>query len=324
MSSANVWTIVLAAGEGSRLSGVALGADGRPVPKQFWRIDQKTTMLEWTLARASRLSARDHIVPIVSAKHRHFWETELRTLPIENVIVQPENRGTAAGILLPLLHVLRRDPDATIVVLPSDHHVADEEVLTRSIRRAQLAVEAEPEAVVLLGMTPDSPDPELGWIQPARGQGMTRPVGAFVEKPSAEIARGLWAQGALWNSFMFVAKAITLAHLFERTQRDLLADFINGVEGAGWGATSLERLYARVPSRDFSREVFQRAPDALRVLPVPACGWSDLGTPPRVEAWREAAATVPAAITEGARRAMSRTRPIRVPLAMPAPVPAMA
>ena len=314
-SSGDLWTIVLAAGEGSRLRELTLDPSGDPVPKQFWRIDQNRTMLQWAMDRARRQSRSDRVVPVVAAKHRRFWKEEFRSLPAANLVIQPENRGTAAGILLPLLRVLTLDPHATVVVLPSDHYVANEDVLERSLRRARLVVEAEPQKVVLLGMTPSHADTELGWIQPTSTGGWARPVEAFVEKPAAELAQELWRKGALWNSFMFVAKAMTLVSLYEESQRALLAAFINRIEAGGWSVSNLERLYEEIPSIDFSRGVLQPSPAALAVLSVPACGWSDLGTPPRVAAWRQAA---PIVGPSAPRRFVRRPTPVASPALSPA------
>ena len=146
----HLWTIVLAAGEGSRLRSLAMDENGNPVPKQFWRIDEETTMLQWSLDRAARWTSRRRTVAVVAAAHRLYWENKMSGIPESNVVVQPQNRGTAVGILLPLLEVISRDREATVVVMPSDHHVADEGVLAECIREARLALEAEPGSVVSL------------------------------------------------------------------------------------------------------------------------------------------------------------------------------
>jgi mannose-1-phosphate guanylyltransferase len=288
----HLWSIVLAAGEGSRLRDLTIGPDGAPVPKQYWKIDGNATMLRWTLNRAARLTSRFRIVPVVAAGHRRHWENNLSGLPTENILVQPENRGTAAGILLPLLNVLSRDPRATVITLPSDHYVEDEMALENSLRRAADAVAAHPERVVLIGITPDHADPELGYLVPA-GSGKEpstragiRPLRAFVEKPPRDLAARLLKRGAAWNSFVMVAKGTTLVRLFERTQPDVLDAFSSAVGAHGWNDVVMEDLYSRLPVRDFSRDVLQEMPSSLWMVVAPRCGWSDLGTPERVRSWR--------------------------------------
>lgn len=289
MRDAHIWTIVLAAGEGSRLRDVAVDERGRSVPKQFWKIDDDHTMLEWTLRRAGRLSGPSRTIPIVAAGHRRYWERDLSAFA-GNLVVQPENRGTAAGILLPLLEVLARDREATVAILPSDHYIANEAVLAASLRRAVVEARSDAEPVVLLGITPDDADPELGYIVPDRRGGTA--VAGFVEKPALPEARELLRRGAVWNSFILVARAVSLVRLFARRQPELLRAFLDGLPARGWSARALETLYASLPSRCFSRDVLQKSVDALRVIVVPPCGWSDLGTPRRVGEWRAARTAV--------------------------------
>ncbi len=298
MPSERIWPIVLAAGNGRRLSGLTGNGNGAGVPKQFWRIDGETTMFRWTLGRAARLAPTDRTIAVVSQDHRAWWEEEAVDLPRENVVAQPANRGTASGILLPLLHVYRRDPEATVVILPSDHYVEDEEVLVRSLCGAVRAVAQEPESVVLLGITPEIPDPEYGWILPSVAGGeSSRPVAAFIEKPNVMTARVLLRDGALWNSFVFAARARALLDLFQHTRPDLTEMFDLAFRGGAPGAVgangtsgsaALRALYDALPDADFSRDVLQGAAHQLRVVAVPPCGWTDLGTPLRVARWREA------------------------------------
>ncbi len=238
-------------------------------------------MLRWALDRARSLAPLENIVTVVAEEHRSWWKPELEALPGANVIIQPRNKGTAAGILLPLITVLRRDPRAMVVVLPSDHYVEDEETLACAIARAAVAVASWPDRLVLLGMTPAEIDTEYGWILPARGRGAVRAVERFVEKPSASLAAELMRQGALWNSFIFVASAGALLRRYGETLAEVLEPFLRDlVVMPRPGA--MRELYAQVPAKDFSRELLQRVADRLDLVVVPPCGWSDLGTPTRL------------------------------------------
>jgi mannose-1-phosphate guanylyltransferase len=282
MTQDHLWAIVLAAGEGRRLSSLTRDARGVPVPKQYCSFGRGRAMLHWALDRAASIAPRDRVVTIVAEEHREWWTRELRALDPGNVVVQPRNRGTAAGILLPLVSVLRRDPEAIVVVLPSDHHVEDEATLAKSMRRAVAAVTADPDRAVLLGITPEEVDTQYGWILPRKGGGgAVRPVERFVEKPGATVAAELLLAGALWNSFVFVASGRLLLHLFEETLPELLEPFLRELVVSP-RAGALEELYERIPERDFSKELLQRVPERLDLVAVPPCGWSDLGTPERL------------------------------------------
>jgi mannose-1-phosphate guanylyltransferase len=225
------------------------------------------------------------IIVVVSALHRRWWESELDDIMPQNVIVQPCNRGTACGVLLPLISLLHRDPRARIVVSPSDHYIQEEGTLILSITKALEQVEARPELLVLLGMVPDRPDTGYGWITPEPGSGDgVRAVTSFVEKPDAELADELMESGALWSSFTFIATVESLMHRFRCSMSWLVDRFSSRLTHSStfdrqYGLLS---LYDRLPTVDFSRRVLEHTDTEVHVLPVPPCGWTDLGTPQRV------------------------------------------
>src|ERR1035437_2625900 len=202
-SYATTWAIVLAGGQGTRLSTLTMAANGISVPKQFCSLRGGACLLQEALIRASAVAPMRRICAVVAAQHRRWWHAPLKSLPKHNVVVEPENRGTAFGILLPLLQVLVRDPNANVVVLPADHHFLNEDTLADSLRQAADLAAADADAIYLLGAEPDEPDPELGYIVPAERNGnKSSRVTQFVEKPDAQIARSLQNRGALLNMFI--------------------------------------------------------------------------------------------------------------------------
>lgn len=296
------WALLLAAGSGTRLSGLTRLGNGASVPKQFCSLAGGPSLLQDALARAGRVAPASRTMAIVAEEHRLWWRDELSELPDENVVAQPLNRGTAAGVLLPLLEILRRDPDATVVMLPSDHFVADESVMEGAIRRALEEVRREPEGIVLLGIEPDAPDSEYGWIVPGNeASDGAYQVRAFVEKPRAPFAAELMDRGGVWNSFLIVAKGPALKALYLRRRPSLLHALALAPRRSNGSLdpVSLARLYASIPVSDFSRELLQGSEDRLRLVTVPFCGWSDLGTPDRlaecVRRWPRVSPTAAAA-----------------------------
>jgi mannose-1-phosphate guanylyltransferase len=286
MAVGATWALVLAAGEGSRLRSLTTKPCGTAVPKQFCSLKGERTLLEEALARARAVTTTQHICTIVAEQHEAWWRSLLGDLPQRNVIPQPRNRGTAIGILYPLLRILARDPHARLVILPSDHYVQEELVLRRSMHAALQALVHWDGAPILLGIEPYEPDPELGYIIPgAYDRYGTQSILHFVEKPPANIAGTVIERGGLWNAFIVVACGQSLLNLFEqscpaivRELRNLVTQYEEGLNVAA----ALSALYERLPQMDFSREVLQAHSSALRVARVPACGWSDLGTPKRV------------------------------------------
>lgn len=278
------WALILAGGEGSRLRSLTMTATGVAVPKQFCSFGGEASLLHDALSRAQSVTRPERTCAIVSEQHRSWWQALDLRIPDENVIEQPLNRGTATGILLPLLRVLHRDPDAGLLVLPSDHFVRKEALLASSLRAAMRSVRQQPDQIVILGISPDEADPELGYIVAGDAATELRSVSEFVEKPSLAVARTLIARGGVWNSFIFAAHGMTLLRAFEDRAPDLVFEMrhiVSRCEPSTQQARLVE-LYERAPDLDFSRDILQRSPTLLRVLTVPPCGWSDLGTPRRV------------------------------------------
>jgi mannose-1-phosphate guanylyltransferase len=283
---ANTWALVLAGGDGTRLRSLTTRPGARPVPKQFCSLHDGPSLLQEALFRARAVTSDRYTTAVVAAHHRHWWEPMLWSLPPANIVVQPENRGTANGILLPLLHIVERDPSARIVILPADHHVREESVLALSLRHAVEQLQWRFDETLLLGLKPEECDPDLGYILPGPTDGRRAlEVKQFVEKPSMALAGELIEQGGLWNSFIVISTAQALLSLFRRRLPEVVKDMRAAVQSDLYdssGGLATAALYERLPAVDFSREILQGNESRLRVLPVPRCGWSDLGTPQRV------------------------------------------
>ena len=278
----NRWTIVLAGGDGTRLRELTSAGRGRSVPKQFCNVFGGPSLIARALRRARDVAGLSRSMVVVAAEHRRWWSGELADVPADNIVVQPCNRGTACGVLLPLMQIMERDPEATVVVLPSDHVVAEEETLLAAIDAATQHLLQEPDRLVLLGLQPEGPDTELGWITPRPiAHHPVSGVSHFVEKPTRERAEELVREGALWNSFIFAMRATELFALFQWALPWLTRMFNYALIQED-GEPAMDRvleLYDRLPNVDFSRAVLQEAGADMRVVAVPPCGWTDVGTP---------------------------------------------
>ena len=267
----NSWALVLAAGEGSRLHSLTTTESGLAVPKQFCSLHGGPSLLHEALERAAVVASPHRVCAVVAAQHRRWWQVPLQHLPEGNVISQPENRGTAHGILLPLLHIAARDPEATVLLLPADHHVRDEGELARSLRQATTLAAKEPQAIIMLGVTPEEPDTELGYIVPADdGRNGSARVLQFVEKPALKQARALLDRGALWNVFIIAATARALLALYKKRLADTVTAMRAAVEGNGDtrpDPAAVAVLYRRLALIDFSRDIIEGQEAALRVVP---------------------------------------------------------
>ncbi len=154
-----IWSIALAAGAGKRLTSVTGG-----IPKQFWRPAGGTSLLEHTLDRLHPITGPSRTVTIVDESHRSCVAAIDRRRPLGQVVYQPQDRGTAAGVLLPLLRVLTDAPDAIVVITPSDHAVAAEGLFHRGLRHAINRVRTGATDTVLFGVEPTSAATDYGWV----------------------------------------------------------------------------------------------------------------------------------------------------------------
>ena len=277
------WAIVLAAGSGARLEKMTGRRNGLAVPKQYCSMYGGPSLLRLALARALTTVPRDRVLCVVAAEHQQWWSRELGELPGENVIVQPYNRGTAVGTLLALLVASSRDRSSRMMFMPADHYVDDEHAFASGISSAFEAIETHTNRVILLGLEPDEPETELGYIlaEPNRHAGV-RQVLRFVEKPAFRQAKSLVELGALWNSFVFGAEVNTMLALFRRRIPDTLSAFRTLAAEPLHDSRSLAFLYGSLEHVDLSKSVFAGSEGDLAVLGVPPCGWTDLGTPERV------------------------------------------
>jgi mannose-1-phosphate guanylyltransferase len=280
------WAVVLAGGEGTRLRRMTTNPQGVVVPKQYCSIGRSSCLLQDALMRARGVAVASRVGTVVAAQHRPWWTSALDDVHESNVFVQPHNKGTALGILLTLLTLEMRDPQATLILLPADHYFRDEEPVTRALRIAGNLACANSSSIYLLGADPESADTELGYILPQHRIGDSPgPIAGFTEKPSQDFAQELITLGALWNLFILGGSVNALLQLFMQAHSDTVSEMREALKTSAAGHTqSLHQFYERILPLDFCRDILELQADRLHVIRVPHCGWTDLGTPKRVEA----------------------------------------
>jgi mannose-1-phosphate guanylyltransferase len=282
----HTWALILAAGEGSRLHSLTTTTDGVAVPKQFCSLYGGASLLQDALDRAAHVAPASRVCCIVATQHRLWWATQLSGLPSRNIIVQPENRGTANGILLPLMLIFARDPDAQVIILPADHYLRDETKFAKSLQSGAEFASTSRNSICLLGIEPEESDTELGYILPTkRSENGAAHVSKFVEKPTLAAAHALRRQGALWNAFILAAPVRQFIKLYDKRFEGVALEMAAVAQidpSAPQFGRLISSLYQRLPRIDFSRDILEGQEPMLRVLTVPHCGWTDLGTPGRV------------------------------------------
>ncbi len=282
------YAIVLAGGQGTRLAPITERIYGYPRAKQFCRFGSERTLLEEALLRAEQFTgAASRIVVSAAACHRAELAECLVDWPGVARAEQPRNRDTTPGILLPLLHIVATDPLATVLVLPSDHAVSDDDAFVHAFVSSLAGLAHHPEKVLLGGASLREPEPDLGWIVPGSSAGHWRRVAAFEEKPTSARTTELHCSGALANTFAFVGRGVAIARLARR----YAPAWWTGLAHNFLDPTGLQALYSSMPPSSFSRDVLSRAADSLGVVALEGVEWSDVGTPERLVAVRGHAMT---------------------------------
>lgn len=287
--STSLWSLILAGGEGIRLRPLTARIVGDARPKQFCPILDGETLLDLTRRRVDLVSRFDRQAIVVSHAHEAYYRYLTSELAPGRLVVQPENRGTAPGILYPLLRIRDLAGDVPVVVCPADHYVSDDAAFMAYVSHAAEIVRQRSDLVVLLGIQAERPETEYGWIEAAPAplalEGEPAfPIRRFWEKPSPKRAAALLARGRLWNSFVMVGWTEAFLTLYRRSLPGLVAAFepLRAALGTDAEAGEAERLYRILPEMNFSDRVLAVAADQLATVRVKDVEWSDWGNADRV------------------------------------------
>jgi mannose-1-phosphate guanylyltransferase len=283
--------IVLAGAKENRLRSFIHYLRGSAAPKQYTNFIGTRSMLEHTLDRAERLVRRSCLYTVVTREHLIHPEVQhqLGARPRETVTVQPEDLGSGPALLLPLLLIHKARPDATVAIFPADNFIVEEELFMTQVAMAFYMVEKNPTDVVLLGVEPDSDDPDYSYIvcEGEAPSGATN-VRHFVEKADAAPARELAAKSALWNTTTIVLRADTAIHLIRRFAPQLYRALreIEAALGTRAEKNVVERAFRRLQPLSFTTDVLQKCaalrPARIRALPVAGVFWSDWRSEERI------------------------------------------
>lgn len=281
--------VILAGGDGSRLKSLTRMIAGDDRPKQFCPILNNRSLLDETRSRAALRIDPSNTFFSLTQKHEVFYERPLWNVSEQNLIVQPENKGTAPAILYSLMRLARSSPNATVAFFPSDHYFSDDEAFMQHVDSAYKAAELNSDSVVLLGIEPLKPETAYGWIEPTKSlfgdlaRSISR-VNRFWEKPTAGVANKLMSGGCLWNSFVMVGKVGAFIDMFREHLPEMFRMFSASAQvfGKPQEAAVIRSIYSWIDETNFSSEVLERSAEKLLVMRVGQVGWSDWGEPHRV------------------------------------------
>jgi mannose-1-phosphate guanylyltransferase/mannose-6-phosphate isomerase len=297
----NVTPVLLCGGSGTRLWPLSR----KSYPKQFTALAGEGSLFQQSARRLSGDADGLAFAPplvVTNADFRFIVTEQLGEAGIDPgpVLIEPEGRNTAPAVLAAALHLLAADPEAVMLVAPSDHVIPDASAFRRAVAAGLPAV-AEGR-IVTFGIAPDRPETGYGYLElTARPDGSGRPIALnrFVEKPDAERAATMLADGNyLWNSGIFLFRAADILAAFETHAPDLIAPVREAVETARADLGFLRLApapWSRVREISIDYAVMEKS-DRLSVVPF-AAGWSDLGGWDAV--WREAGPDARGVVTAG-------------------------
>jgi mannose-1-phosphate guanylyltransferase len=287
MERKHEWAVILAGGDGTRLKSLTRRIIDDERPKQFCPVMGDVTLVEETQKRVAIELAKERTVFVVNRLHEPYYSAILGDTAASNLIEQPRNIGTAPAILYSVLKIATADPQAVVALFPSDHYVSDGQNFMTHIRRALEIAHLRRDLVILLGVEPESPETEYGWIEPAElipGHRQVHRVRRFWEKPCSGLAAVLQLRGCLWNSFVMVASVQALIDVIANATPELYNVFASATPSFGTidEPTMIKKLYTVVGETNFSDRVLALVPERLAVLKVYGIKWNDLGEPKRV------------------------------------------
>lgn len=269
--------VILSGGSGTRLWPLSR----EHLPKQMLNlISPEHSLLQQTVARCNALPVNEDLLVVCNQAHRFLVAEQLRdhgTKP-PHILLEPVGRNTAAGVAVAALYSVQRDPDATLLVMPSDHLIRDLDAFRQAVITG--CTEAKNGNLVTFGIQPDRPETGYGYIR-AEGSSLDpRPVAEFVEKPDRAAAERYLASGKFfWNSGIFLFRADTLLAELEQYAPEIVSACRAALET---GERDLDFLrlghdaFTASPADSVDCAVMERTRKAI-VVPMDA-GWSDLGS----------------------------------------------
>jgi len=276
--SPKIHPVLLAGGSGTRLWPLSR----KSYPKQFARLTGEESLFQ---ASARRFAGPQFAAPMVlTGEDFRFIVTEQLAavrMGTQAIVIEPEGRNTAAPILAAALMLEAADPDALMLVAPSDHVIPDTPAFLSSVEAARARAMAGD--LVTFGITPDAPETGYGYLELAADADPAartpQPLARFVEKPCATRAVEMLAAGNfLWNAGIFLFSVRAIIKAFEVHAPGLLAPVRAALQAAqaDLGFTRLAATpWATVPDISVDYAIMEKA-DNLAVMPYTA-GWSDLG-----------------------------------------------
>lgn len=276
--SEHQYAVIMAGGGGTRLWPISR----KEKPKQLLPLIGHETLFQSTVKRLENLFPPERILVVTVDEQSHVMREQAPEIPEENYLIEPAPRGTASVVGLAATVLLKRDPNASMAVLPSDHFIRNVD-LFHYLLKAAFEV-SQDEYLVMLGITPTLPSTAYGYIQQGKPlDGAYKypayTVKSFKEKPDEQTAQQLLRTGDhSWNSGMFIWQAGTIIKEIERQMPQLGREL--KTIGEAWGTDKqndiLNEHWDMLKNETVDYGIMEKA-ERVAVLPAGGLGWSDVG-----------------------------------------------
>ncbi len=271
------YVVIMAGGIGSRFWPKSRTG----FPKQFLDIlNTGKTLIQWTYERYATFIPKENIFVVTSDEYTAIVKKQLPELCPDNILAEPSRKNTAPCIAYISFKLLQKDPEASLIVAPSDHMILDNEHY-RKITLQALDFVSHIKSLVTLGINPTHPNTGYGYIQHDAmpvADGIYK-VKTFTEKPNLELAKTFLSSGDfLWNAGIFVWQVKNVVKAFELFQPEMFELFDGEKEhyNTPEEKKAIDRIYPLCTNISIDVAVMEKA-DNVYVIPA-SFGWSDLGT----------------------------------------------
>jgi len=276
MKNKNYYAILMAGGVGSRFWPVST----QDFPKQFHdMLGTGETLIQKTFHRLANLIPEENIFILTNERYNDLVFEQLPEVTKRQVVLEPAMRNTAPCILYAALKIQKENPDAVMIVAPSDHWIEDERAFTQNVEQA-FAFCSQNEVLMTLGITPTFPNTGYGYIEYDKSsESAIKKVRQFREKPNYETAKSFLKQGNfLWNAGIFIWSAKSVVSVFQKHQPDLYKLFEKGISvyNSQGEAQFISKNYGKAENISVDYAIMEKSHNVY-VLPA-TFDWNDLGT----------------------------------------------
>lgn len=273
--SQHTYVAIMAGGVGSRF----WPASREDKPKQFLDITGNgKSLLRLTFERFLKLTDADKIFIVTNGKYATQVKEHLPEVTDNQILCEPSRNNTAPCVAYTAFKLHGLDPEANFVIAPSDAMIINESLFVTNLQQA-LEYTASHEAIVTLGISPDSPHTGYGYIQfETSGDQGVYPVARFTEKPDLDTAKEFLRDGRyLWNAGIFVWRASTVLKAYEQHAPEIYAILQQGLScyNTADEQAFVDEFYPQTPKISVDYAIMENA-DNIHVIPA-QFGWSDLG-----------------------------------------------